>query len=104
MDYYSKYLKYKNKYLNLQKQSKFAQQFGGDWTCSTCTVINTDDHLECEACGMQKPRVAGIKGEEQRKETEAKYKAIDEQLKRNMGNSTDQVTQKGTVRKEYQGH
>ena len=102
MDYYSKYLKYKNKYIKLQKQSKFAQQFGGDWTC-ICTVINTDDHLECEACGRAKPRGAGIKGEEQRKETEAKNKALDKELKRNMGNSTDQVTQKGTVRKEYVG-
>ena len=102
MDYYSKYLKYKNKYIKLQKQSKFQKQFGGDWTCK-CSFINRDDQLECSICGMPKPRVAGIKGEEQRKDTDNKNKALDEELRRNMGNSTDQVTQKGTVRKEYQG-
>ena len=52
---------------------------------------------------MPKPRVVGIRGEEKRKDTDNKNKGLDKELKRNMGNSTDQVTQKGTVRQEYIG-
>ncbi len=102
MDYYQKYLKYKNKYIKLQKQSKFAKQLGGDWTCK-CTFINADENMECTVCGRAKPRVAGTMGETQRKATDQQNKELDKQLERNMGTSTDRVTKKGEPRKEYYG-
>jgi hypothetical protein len=96
MDYYLKYLKYKNKYLSLKNQ------LGGDWKC-VCTRNNVNGNLECATCGRARPRAAGNAGAAARQETDEKNKKLDTQLQKNMGSSEDEVTKTGNARKEYHG-
>ena len=104
MDYNLKYIKYKQKYIQLQNQIKSKKQFGGDWTCSKCTCAeNKDNEMNCQACGFQKPRVSGIKGDQNRQITDRTNEQLDRILEKDMGDSTDEITQQGNVRKEFIG-
>ena len=96
MDYYLKYLKYKNKYLSLKNQ------LGGDWTC-TCTRINVNSNLECATCGRARPRAAGIASAAARQNKDEENRKLDAQLQKDMGTSEDEVTKTGTIRKETLG-
>ena len=53
MNFYSKYIKYKQKYLLLK---------GGTQTCEQCTFINiANDRKNCEMCGskLKKQKIKG---------------------------------------------
>jgi hypothetical protein len=59
MSYYNKYLKYKNKYLELSKQSVISMQGGSmnePWVCNVCTFAENYGN-KCNVC--ERPRPGG---------------------------------------------
>jgi len=62
MSFEKKYLKYKEKYLNLKTMIGHMDLIaasgkgGGGWKCHECGYLNNDDAKKCEICEVDRPR------------------------------------------------
>ena len=62
MSYYNKYLKYKNKYLELSKNNKLygGSNNGKKWTCEICGKTNYGDNCNTKNCDGSPPSLRPV--------------------------------------------